>query len=464
MSNKIQFTEYLKDINFEFEKKSLQSDLISFCIELPFIDLVDIYDYLFDAYSFSLFWEETYKTSFIALGKCKNFTLNGPNKFELAKEFHDKTFNNINYLKNNFSNSYISKIIYFFSFSDNSDNRNKVPNMEAVLPSILIVRDKNKVFLIKNVQLCGKLSLKEIVEEFWDLKNQIIFNLSTKQRRFIRNSKISNFELCWHESEENLRYRISQGIQLVDNRNIEKIVLCSKLKVKIYNKFNLIDILKRLRINHPNTCRYVWKRNMNDITFGASPEKLFSFTKNILSLEAIAGTTKTNLNLNDLLQSNKDVSEHKFVINYLMNALRLMGINDFKKDKLKVISFGEIAHLCTSITAKVDKICPFIMLKLLHPSPAVCGFPKDKALNYIERIESFPRDNFASPIGWVGSDGNADFRVAIRGARLLDKEIEFTAGSGLVIGSVCDKEVNEIKLKILSLAKDIFSGNFLNYI
>ena len=72
-------------------------------------------------------------------------------------------------------------------------------------------------------------------------------------------------------------------------------------------------------------------------------------------------------------------------------------------------------------------------------------------MNWINTLESFSRGNYASPIGWVDSEGNSEFRVAIRGARYIDQNLEFTAGSGLVKGSISNKEIEEIQLKFESL-------------
>ena len=190
--------------------------------------------------------------------------------------------------------------------------------------------------------------------------------------------------------------------------------------------------------------------------FGASPEKLFSFKEKVLQLEAIAGTEKIGFDMETLLRSDKNLREHNFVINYLIENLKFLNIRNYKKGEIKVKKFGNIAHLCTLISAEVNKICPFVLLEKLHPSPAVCGFPKEKALDYLDSLENFDRENYASPFGWVDVEGNADFRVALRGARILNGEIEFIAGSGLVKGSICEKEIDEIKLKLASLANLIF--------
>ena len=77
-------------------------------------------------------------------------------------------------------------------------------------------------------------------------------------------------------------------------------------------------------------------------------------------------------------------------------------------------------------------------------------------MNWINTLESFSRGNYASPIGWLDSEGNPEFRVAIRGARYIDQNLELMAGSGLVKGSIPKKEIEEIKLKFQSLVRQIF--------
>ena len=140
----------------------------------------------------------------------------------------------------------------------------------------------------------------------------------------------------------------------------------------------------------------------------------------------------------------------------MINCLEVSKIKNFQKSDIKVNSFGDISHLQTLIFSKVENICPFELLKNLHPSPAVCGYPKNAALDWINTLESFPRGNYASPMGWVDSSGNASFLLAIRGARCIEENIEFTAGSGIVSGSVLEKEIDEIKLKFESIVKQIF--------
>ena len=77
-------------------------------------------------------------------------------------------------------------------------------------------------------------------------------------------------------------------------------------------------------------------------------------------------------------------------------------------------------------------------------------------MNWINILESFSRGNYASPIGWVDSEWNTEFSQAIRGARYIHQNLQFTAGSGFIKGSISNKEIEEIQLKFKSLVKQIF--------
>ena len=455
---------FLKDVFSSFDKKVENSGLLSICVEITCIDLFQVYELLINQYPFSSFWEESDGISYIAFEKCKYVTLDGPKRFEVAKEFNSENFKNLINLTNESNNSALSKIIYLFSFSENLNNKNlssDVPSLEAILPKILIMKSNKNCWLRINGHVEGKSSLRTLIEEIWTIRNQVINSgseliKSSGLKTSFDSPFIDDFSRSLETSKTNMKKVVNRGIQLVEKDILEKIVLANRIKIKLKNKLNLVEILKRFKKNQPNTCRYVWKRNSKDILFGASPEKLFSFSKPNLTLEALAGTISTNSNFKKLLKSTKDLKEHNYVIQHLIKSLEVSKITNFKKSDIKVNSFGDISHLQTLIFSKVENICPFELLKNLHPSPAVCGYPKNAALDWINTLESFPRGNYASPMGWVDSAGNASFLLAIRGARCIEENIEFTAGSGIVSGSVLEKEIDEIKLKFESIEKQIF--------
>ena len=459
MDDKIALLNFSDDILNKIEKTRLTKGIISFCIELPFRDLIDIYSIFLDKYNFSIFWEENNNISFLALDKCKSVQLKGPNRFQLAKDFNDKTLKNIINLESHYKFSSLTKIFYFFTFRENL-NKYQVDNdfsiLEGVLPKFLIINDGKNITIRMNIEIDPRISIRDNINEFWDIREKIISSKSQNYNYGNANLSLDDFYKSFYKNYPLLNKQISAAIKLINDGCIEKLVLGSKLIFQLKKKLNIIQILHKLRLSQANACRYLWKRNKENIIFGASPEKLFSLKEKVLQLEAIAGTEKIGFDMETLLRSDKNLREHNFVINYLIENLKFLNIRNYKKGEIKVKKFGNIAHLCTLISAEVNKICPFVLLEKLHPSPAVCGFPKEKALDYLDSLENFDRGNYASPFGWVDVEGNADFRVALRGARILNGEIEFIAGSGLVKGSICEKEIDEIKLKLASLANLIF--------
>ena len=119
------------------------SGLVSICVEIPCIDLFQVYKLFINKYQFSSFWEESDAMSYIALEKCKYVTLDGPKRFDVANEFNSENFKNLINLTNESDNSALSKIIYLCSCSENFNNKNlssDVPSLEAVLPKILIIK------------------------------------------------------------------------------------------------------------------------------------------------------------------------------------------------------------------------------------------------------------------------------------------------------------------------------------
>ncbi len=459
MHNNLNFSNLIREIKSQIFKKNLKSGVISICTPIPNDDLFINYKYLLNHYSFSALWEEKDNKSFIALDKCKYITFNDSNRFQKAKDFHYEIIKNLINIEKSSHPSSIAKIVYFFSFSDNFNSiidPLDVPIMEAVLPRILIINDFNKSWIRLNVQFNNEKSIEEISEEFSFIYKELTSKRNYEEEKNVNNISIRQFDEAFNKSRNNLIKNISKGISLINNGIIEKIVLSSKINIKLGSILNLNKILDNLKTNQNNTCIYCWKRNIGDITFGASPEKLFSINKNYLTLEAIAGSAINNSSHDYLLSDTKNLREHDFVVHFLINCLKILKITNFEISDLKVKNFGNISHLHTLIKALPNKVCPFKILEVLHPSPAVCGIPKNKANEWIETLEDFSRGNYAGPIGWIDIKGNADFRVAIRGARNVNNEIQLIAGAGLVRDSVCIDEVEEIKIKFESITKQIF--------
>ena len=75
MKNDLNLTDFLKYVFSSFDKKVENSGLVSICVEIPSIDLLQVYELFINKYQFSSVWEESNGISYIALEKCKYITL-----------------------------------------------------------------------------------------------------------------------------------------------------------------------------------------------------------------------------------------------------------------------------------------------------------------------------------------------------------------------------------------------------
>jgi menaquinone-specific isochorismate synthase len=83
----------------------------------------------------------------------------------------------------------------------------------------------------------------------------------------------------------------------------------------------------------------------------------------------------------------------------------------------------------------------------MHPTPALGGTPREKAIKEIREAEPLDRGWYAAPIGWMDAEGNGEFAVAIRSGLLQGKEASIFAGCGVVGDSDPMSEYEETKVK-----------------
>ena len=67
MNHNLSFSDFSKSVLQEIDKYSLDNSIISIFIEIPRIDLIDIYEDLLEDYSFSSFWEDNNPVSYTHL-------------------------------------------------------------------------------------------------------------------------------------------------------------------------------------------------------------------------------------------------------------------------------------------------------------------------------------------------------------------------------------------------------------
>ncbi len=191
---------------------------------------------------------------------------------------------------------------------------------------------------------------------------------------------------------------------------------------------------------------------------GATPEMLARIRGGRLETEAVAGTAKNDGDAhfdakNLLLDDPKERREHRFVVDFILQKLRENAMEPHFCAEPEILKLPNVFHLRTEISADLPAASMDAgkIAALLHPTPAMCGLPVENAEKYIRRQEAFPRENFASPVGFLDPSGEGFFAVAIRCAKISGKTVRLYAASGLVSESVPEKECAEVDAKFSAI-------------
>ena len=243
---------------------------------------------------------------------------------------------------------------------------------------------------------------------------------------------------------------VERAVEEIAAKNIEKVVLARDLKASVSESFNINPVLRKLEKKF-DSC-YIYSV---DGLFGASPELLVKVERQQFSARVLAGTAGrgTDPGVDQaigaaLFDSPKNRSEHKFAIDSLVSALEQFTDQIEVDDKPFSIALPNLWHLASDVRALLNSDASSLqVVNALHPSAAVAGTPRDKALEVIETIENVDRGRYAGPVGWLGADGDGVWAIALRGAQLENNVLTAFAGCGIVAESDAQAELAEAVLK-----------------
>ena len=118
----------------------------------------------------------------------------------------------------------------------------------------------------------------------------------------------------------------------------------------------------------------------------------------------------------------------------------------------ELLKLANVQHLATEIEGGMRETYSALEVAgALHPTAAVCGLPRDKAMHMIRRLEGMSRARYAGPVGWVDAQGNGEWGIALRCAELEGGYARLFAGGGIVAGSIPEDELDETRIKLLAM-------------
>ena len=297
-------------------------------------------------------------------------------------------------------------------------------------------------------------------------KLSIINDNDNLKSYFSNCSKYNNNRGISKSSLKNIKYEqwknlVEKAKKEINNSNLEKIVV-AEMKRESVDNFDLKSTILYMIEKYPNCTTYLYKMK-DSIFFGSTPEMIFEYTNKILKTEAIAGSIPNKGEKTEEIKRKFEnttlIEEHKIVSEYIEKQLLKISSNKITRSDLEVKKLNNINHLQSKIEVEIKDNDFFEFISLLHPSPALAGFPVNDAKKWIKNNENFDRGLYAGSIGYVEND-NSNFYAALRCAMYNNSRSEIVsfAGNGIVKDSKVNYEIDELNSKFKAINESIIEN------
>ncbi len=251
------------------------------------------------------------------------------------------------------------------------------------------------------------------------------------------------------ETKEEYCNTLEQVIAVIKENNLPKLVYSRRKIVTDFNAINYRESFKNLCTSYPNAFRYLFNDGQN-AWMGAFSEVLGKYSKLTHEFEtmALAGTLPIAEEW-----SEKEIEEQKPVSTYILDILKKYSDHVEQSETYDHIS-GNIKHLRTDFKTTIRPEDLDRIIQDLHPTPAVCGIPKDFCNENIRQYEKFPREFYAGYIK-VETEESILYFVNLRCARLYKDAVHIFVGGGITAQSNPEKEWRETELKSEAILKNL---------
>ena len=261
------------------------------------------------------------------------------------------------------------------------------------------------------------------------------------------------------------RANVAAALEALRRPGLSKVVLAHAVEVRRGRPFSPAALLAELGRLHPGCFLFSLRPAPGAAVFlGASPERLARVeegaggVRRVLS-GALAGSAPRGATPAEdealgrrLLASVKDLDEHAIVGDMIAEALAPLCQRLERGGAPVLERLRNVQHLFTPVSGVLRPGRGiFDAVAALHPTPAVGGMPRERALAAIRELEREPRGLYAGVVGWADLAGRGDSAVAIRSALIDGDRARAFAGGGIVATSDPDVEVEETRLKMAAV-------------
>jgi isochorismate synthase len=259
-------------------------------------------------------------------------------------------------------------------------------------------------------------------------------------------------------NKEEYIQQVKDSIDEINNSDLLKVVPSRIKRVKLSETESLLDIFNNLCDAYSNAFVSLLSTPKLGTWIGATPETLIEVdNEGVFKTMSLAGTQKftDEQPLHALPWTQKEIEEQAMVSRYIINRFKEIRLREFEEVGPRTVKAGNLVHLCSTFTVDTEATdyadLGSTMLKLLHPTSAVCGMPKPLAKALIKKLEKHQRKLYSGYLGPVNMVEGSHIYVNLRCMEVLKSEGILYAGAGVTAYSVAEDEWWETELKCNTL-------------
>ncbi|MXN92965.1 isochorismate synthase [Flavobacterium sp. Sd200] len=251
---------------------------------------------------------------------------------------------------------------------------------------------------------------------------------------------------------------VSQSVAAIKSGMYKKLVTSRKEIVELHDD-DFTVVYQKLLETYPAAFRYCFYSEQSGLWMGATPEQLLKVKDNTLHTVALAGTQAFK-DGEETVWEEKEQQEQQFVTDYILGQLQ-QQTNQIDATTPYTFRAGNLVHIKTDISARLDESCSLHdVINTLHPTPAVCGLPKQQAKDFLLEHEGYNREFYSGYLGELNFDfetgeSKTDLFVNLRCMKVEQGAAHLYIGCGITKDSVPEKEFFETVNKSMTMRKVI---------
>ncbi len=268
------------------------------------------------------------------------------------------------------------------------------------------------------------------------------------------NDEFISSDIVYESSKDEFLHQVEAIKKEIQTGSLDKAVLSRVHLVSRNDDLEVPEIFNELCTNYPRAFKYILNIPGAGNWIGATPEPLLEVHDNVIETVSLAGTQKLNgVPIEKVKWQTKELDEQKFVTAFIESHLSDFGITGYLKNGPFSQQAANLVHLKSTFSfdrnSLKEKFGEF--LSALHPTPSVCGLPKNEAYNFIKQLEKHEREYYTGFLGPLNIVGSSSLFVNLRCMRVLPNQFALFVGAGITSGSTPENEWEETELKMQTL-------------